>query len=549
MLKGKLLNTPMAGRADVPFNVEIMNLTPGKLQGLKPVTSLAIFDGSGTSFHESGLFSVSIFGKMGDDRRAMRFSFIDIHTEILHPVIFRALVNCKRLYGAIMSGSEYATWNGVINDFERSNAIDGRTGYHFFLEHWREIVFTTTESVAREQNIAVIKKYAAVALTSKILVMPAGMRDVEVENGRVRMDDLNDPYQRLLSISNTINNPGLQHNPEIINTARYSLQLTWNRLYEAIENMVQGKKKLLMGKWASRRIMNGTRNVITAMNTSIPYLGAPGALSFNDSIIGLYQMMKAALPKSRHFIRYGFLSKVFIEVSAPVYLIDKKTLKSEPVTLRSQYFDRWMTDEGVEKVITSFNDEDLRHKPLEIEGRYVGLTYLGPDGTYRLMHDIDELPEGRLREHVRPMTFCELLYVSVYRHLQGLPLFITRYPITGIGSVVTGTAYIKTTTRSEVRRELDENWEPLDDSYIAREFPVSGVAFVNSVSPHSSRLAGLVADFDGDTVSANCTYSDESIEEMRMHLKSMKAYVGTNGKFLHSTDVSTVELVLFNLTG
>lgn len=539
----------MVGRADIPFNVSIMDLTPGKLKGLKPVTSLAIFDGSGSSFHEEGLFSVSIFGKMGDDRRAMRFSYIDIHTQILHPVIFRALVNCKRLYGGIMAGTEYAIWNPEINDFERANAIDGRTGYHFFLEYWKELDFGESESVSREQNVAVIKKYASVALSSKILVIPAAMRDVEVENGRVRMDDLNDPYQRLISISNTINNPGLVHNPEIINTARYSLQLTWNRLYESIENMVQGKKKLLMGKWASRRIMNGTRNVITAMNTSIPYLGAPGALGFNDSIIGLYQMMKAALPKARHFIRYGFLSKVFIEVSAPIYLVNKKTLKTEAVSLRSQYFDRWMTDEGVEKVITAFNDEDIRHKPLEIEGRYIGLIYKGPDGTFKLMQDIDELPEGRLKEHVSPMTFCELLYASVYRELQGLPLFITRYPVTGVGSVVTGKAYIKTTTRSEARRQLDDNWEPMDDTYIAREFPIPGTAFVNSVSPHSSRLAGLGADFDGDTVSANCTYSDESIQEIARHLKSKKAYVGTNGKFLHSTNVSTVELVLFNLTG
>lgn len=484
----------MVGRVDVPFNVSILDLTPGKLAGLKPVTALDIFDGSQATFHESGLFSVSIFGKMGDEKRGMRFSFIDIHVSVLHPVIFRALVGCKRLYGGIMSSTEYAIWNPVTRDFDRSTAVAGRTGFHFFLEHWRDIEFVTTDSVAREQNIAVIKKYMDVALTSKILVMPAGMRDIEIEDGRVREDEINEFYRKILSISNTVSNDGLRHNPEIINTARYNLQLTFNRLYEAIENMVQGKKKLLMGKWASRRIMNGTRNVITAMNTSIPYLGAPGALGFNHSIIGLYQMMKAALPITRHFLRAGFLSKLFMEVSAPVYLVNKKTLRAEPVSLRSQYFDRWMTDEGIEKVITSFNDEDLRHKHLEIEGRYMGLIYKGPDGTFRLMQDIQELPEGRNPDHVYPLTFAELMYASTYKHLQGLPLFITRYPVTGVGSVVTGEAYVKTTTRGETRRELDENWLPMDDSSIAREFPILNTPFVNSVSPHSSRLSGLGAD-------------------------------------------------------
>jgi hypothetical protein len=539
----------MAGRSDIPFNVSILNLTPEVLGKMKPVTSLGIFDSSQTSFDESGLFSVSIFGKMGDDKRSLRFSFINLNISIFHPVVFRALLQCKRLYGGIMASTEYAIWNPVEKDFERSTPIDGRTGYFFFLEHWKEIEYGKAESVTREQNVALIKKYTDVAMTDKMLVMPAGVRDVEVEDGRVRMDDLNEHYLRAISISNTITNAGLKHNPEIINTARYNLQLTFNRLYEAIENMVQGKKKLLMGKWASRRIMNGTRNVITAMNTSIPYLGAPGALGFNHSIIGLYQMMKAAMPRARHFIRYGFLSQVFLEVSAPAYLVNKETLKSEQVTLRSQYFDRWMTDEGIEKVITSFSDEDLRHRPLEIEGRYMGLIYKGPDGTFKLLHDIDDLPKDRSREHVYPMTFCELLYCSTYNKLQDLPLFITRYPVTGVGSLVTGCAYVRTTTRSEVRRELDYNWEPMDDEHVAREFPIINTPFVNSVSPHSSRLAGLGADFDGDTVSANCTYSDEAIAELQTHLRTKKAYVGTNGKFLHSTSVSTVSLVLFNLTG
>jgi len=539
----------MVGRSDIPFNVSILELTPAKLAGMKPVTSLGIFDSTQTSFDENGLFSVSIFGKMGDDRRNQRFSYINLNIRIFHPIVFRALVNCKRLYGSIMGASEYAIWDPIAKDFERASPIDGRTGFHFFLEHWEEIEFGESESVSREQNVLLIKKYRSVALTDKMLVMPAGVRDVEIEDGRTRMDDLNEHYQRALSISNTITNAGLKHNPEIINTARYNLQLTFNRLYEAIENMVQGKKKLLMGKWASRRIMNGTRNVITAMNTSIPYLGAPGALDFNDSIIGLYQMMKAALPRARHFIRYGFLSKVFLDVSSPVYLVNKETYKIESVSLRSQYFDRWMTDEGIEKVITSFNDEDLRHKPIEIEGRYLGLIYKGPDGTFKLLQDIDDLPATRSRKDVHPLTFCELLYCSVYNHLQGLPLFITRYPVTGVGSVVTGRAYVKTTTRAETRRELDFNWEPMDDTHIAREFPIRNTPFVNSVSPHSSRLAGLGADFDGDTVSANCTYSEESIAELNNHLKTKKAYVGTDGRFLHSTSVSTVQLVLFNLTG
>lgn len=536
-------------KSDVPFNVSILQLTEKKLVGVKPVTKQDIFDGATHNFDESGLFSVSIFGKVGDEKRSQRFSFIDIKAPVFHPVIYRALSNMKRLYAAIMTGSEYATWNPEEKDFERSNAVVGRTGFAFFLEYWRFIEFGDTKSTTREMNTALIEKFKDVALTSKVIVMPAGMRDVELDGGRVSMDEINTLYRKLLAISNTIPESALKTAPEVINTARYNLQLTFNALYDMLENMVQGKKKLLMGKWASRRIQDGTRNVITAMDTSNPYLGAPDAVGFNNTVIGLYQLMKAARPISMYHIRNGFLASVFYEVGRPVRLVNKKTLRMEEVTLRTQSYDRWMTNEGIEKVMTSFSDENLRHKALEIEGYYLGLMYKGPDGTYRMFQDIGDVPVDRSRKDVTPITFCELLYLSVFPYINGLPLFLTRYPVTGVGSIYPSKAYVKTTIIGETRKELNERWQVTAESKVAYQFPITGGAFINSLVPHSAKLGKLGADFDGDTASANVTYSDESIQEVNEHLTKKLAYVGTDGSFTSSIDVATVALVMHNLTG
>ncbi len=233
----------------------------------------------------------------------------------------------------------------------------------------------------------------------------------------------------------------------------------------------------------------------------------------------------------------------------PARLVDKTTLHSVDVKLKSQYFDRYMTDEGVEKVLTSFNEEGLRHKPIEIDGHYLGLVYKGPDGTFKIIQDIDEVPETRSRKDVYPLTFCELLYLSCYKVLDKFPLFVTRYPVTGVGSIYPSKMYVKTTIKSQQRRELSDTWEPMDDTNVAYEFPITGGSFVNSLVPHSAKLARLGADFDGDTASGNVTYSDEAIAEVDEYLKKRKAYVGTDGKFTSSVDVSTVALVLHNLTG
>lgn len=535
--------------SNVPFNVSLLELTPAKLQGLKPVRVLDIYDGAGSNFHEDGLWSVSIFGRVGDERRNHRFSYIDIKVPIFHPAVYRALIQLKRLYGGIMSGNEYAVWDEETKDFERSNSIEGQTGFKFFLDHWKNIDYGSTQSVSRDFNVRLIKQYGDKSLTDKVIVMPAGLRDAERDGTRTRVDEINDFYQKLLRVSNTITQAAVKNNPEIINTARFSLQTTFNQLYDYIENMIQGKKKLLLGKWASRRIMNGTRNVITSMNTAVPYLGAPGGVNFNSTEVGLYQAAKGCLPITLYQLRTGFLAKVFPEVGQPVRLVNKKTLKSESVSLRSQYYDRWMTNEGLEQVVTSYGEEDMRHRYLEIEGRYLALVYKGPDGTFKIIQDIDEVPEGRSKKDVTPITFCELIYASVYRQIKDTPVFVTRYPVTGIGSIYPSLTVLRTTVKAEKRRMLGEDWEPLDDSYIAYQWPIRGEAFINSLIPHSSKLAGLGADFDGDTSSANFTYADESRAEVMKFLKKRKAYVGTNGKFISSTAVDTVAFVMYNMTG
>lgn len=537
-------------RSEIPFNIKLLELTPAKMQAMRPTTSLDSFLGATRNFHDDGLFSVLTFGKVGTDERNTRFSFIDVKVQIFHPIIYRTLVSLKRLYAGILAGAEYAVWNEDLKDFEKADAMTGKTGFAFFVKYWKDIAFTESKSTLRQISIKLIEMARGTgAMTNQILVLPAGLRDLEfTDDGRIQEDDVNGLYRRVLNISNTISESAVKGNPEIIDTARFSLQIAFNEIFENFESMLEGKKKLVMGRWASRRPMNGTRNVITAMNTSVPYLNAPGALGFNHTAIGLYQAMKAALPISIYRIRNGFLSKVFRGPGVPARLVDKKTMHAKDVDLPSKYFDRFATNEGIEKVITSFSEASIRMLPLEIEGHYVGLIYRGPDMTFRFMQDIDELPSTRNKEDVHPVTFVELLYLSLYAELNKYPIFVTRYPVTGVGSIYPSKVFLKTTVDVQTRRELGDDWSPLDDNHVAYQYPTNS-AFIDSLIPHSSKLVRLGADFDGDTASGNITVSNESMAEVDKFLSLRRAYVGTDGRPTSSIDVSTVQLVFHNLTG
>lgn len=110
-----------------PFNVKLLKLSPAQVRLLKPITSLDRFEGSGSAnFHESGLFSTEIFGRVGEDARDQTFAYIPLKTNILHPIVYQRLERLKRLYIGILSGREFAVWNEKDQDFDAASELEGR---------------------------------------------------------------------------------------------------------------------------------------------------------------------------------------------------------------------------------------------------------------------------------------------------------------------------------------------------------------------------------------------------------------------------------------
>ena len=486
-------------RLDIPVNIKIMTLPSERLKALKPTRSLDIFDGGGTTnFHEDGLFSISTFGRVGSDERDQRFSFIDLKASVFHPFIYKALCQLKGLYQGIMSGKVYAIWDEEEKDFIATDALLGQTGYHFFVSHWEDIVFKSTGSDIRDLRIKMIEKYKERAMTKHVLIIPAGYRDVEIdETGRVKQGEINDHYRALIGISNTISTGTNAANTRIIDNSRHSMQMAFNRIYDYLNGLLEGKGGFFQQKWGARRIFHGTRNVITAMNTSADVLGAPNTPGINDTVLGLYQVIKGALPIAKHHLLTGWLSTIFNGAEGNAHLVNPQTLKRETLKVSHDIIDRWTTTSGIEKVINSYKEVTRRNKPVMINDYYAGLIYRGPDQTFKIFGDIDELPEHLDKADVHPITLVELLYLSGYRRWSTLVNYSTRYPITGNGSIYPSFVYCKTTATSVSRRELGFDWKPLGEEFTAYEFPVleGKTVYIDSMSPHPSRLLLLGGDY------------------------------------------------------
>ena len=531
---------------------KIMHLSDQILRNLKPVKVLDTYDGGSDNFHEDGLFSVSIFGRVGDETRDLRFSYIHTGIEVLHPLIFRNVTKLKKFYLDIIKGNAYAVFDDKINDFVGSDPIDGETGYNFFLSYWDRLVFERNDSKQRNARIDFIDKYRGVSKTKNILVLPAGLRDLEADpDGRDTEGEINEFYRRIISIANTLNS-NTKVNTRITDSARLGIQNAFNSIYTYIMGLFKGKGGFILSKWAKRRVHNMTRAVLTAQIPTVNVLSDDDYAGWNDTVMGIAQLMKALVPVAIHkLLNHDLVLESFPSGDSSAYLVDKKTLKRVPVNISNKTTDSWTVYKGVEGLLDTFMDHDVRSAIIEIENHYLGLIYRGPDKTFKILYDIDEAEQYPWmdKKYIHPISWVELVYLMGYKDWNTHPMVLSRYPISGSGSIYPSYVHVKTTVLYETRYEVDnEGNKILENRAIA--FPIlDNPTFVDSEAVSPSRLAGLGADYDGDMVSGGVLYTEDSKAEIKKYLSSAAAYIRPEGGLLNSPYVAPVERVIYNMTG
>ena len=213
-------------------------------------------------------------------------------------------------------------------------------------------------------------------------------------------------------------------------------------------------------------------------------------------------------PVTINLLLNGWLGNAFSARDGSAYLVDRKTRKMVTVSLKRDVYDKFTTPEGLIKCINSFFIRPNRTKPVIIDGHYLALVYKGEINgkkVFKLFNDIDDLPKELDVNDVHPLTWCELFYISGYREWNNYPTMFTRYPVAGLGSTYMSMIYCKTTVIAEQRWELNDEWEikefhDANRIHYAYEYPIikKNVNFFETVAISPSRLAGAVADFDGD---------------------------------------------------
>lgn len=481
----------------IPFNISFLLPHRNVVSQLLPVRTIQNMDNAVNDFHPQGLYSTQIFGAVGSKERDSKFSYIDLKTPIFHPLYFQELSQLKSLYGDIILGRAFAKWDDETKDFipMKGGALEGKTGFSFFMEHWNDLVFKPGKSQKRMLRIALLEHYRKQALMDFFVVIPAGLRDLDFdESGRPVEDEINELYKKVISAANAIN-PNLQElHPTILDQPKRALQQAVVNVDKYIFEMMRGKRGFLAGKFGSRKVFNTTRNVLSSMEIDSDILGEARMPDLNTTIVGLFQFMKAAEPLLlQHTIPNSFLKEFIDAVYETPQVVDPKTLKATTVVLSGRVKDKWGTDKGRESLLDGFKFTEIRHNPIKVDGYYLKLVYRD-DKHFKLMNSIDELPQGWDENNVKPLTWGEMYYIITAPIIDKTRCFNTRYPVTGLWSIFPNKVHVKTTTRAFKLKALDENWNVTDNEFL--EYPdVDGkLGWHSTMSVHPAYLGGLGAD-------------------------------------------------------
>jgi len=530
----------------LPTKEDIYNL--GKIE------TPNIFDASGRSFDDKGLYSKTIFGVPGTENRVTAFGYISLNVAVIHPLIFDILVDLAELHIKIMEGKSYAIFNTETKSFEPTDQVHGETGYTFFLRHLHELRPQRNTAKKRNKKIDLLERQMGRDIDSLkeldgevtfkyLYVSPAGLRDYELsESGTHTEDEINDLYRSVLNTANLLFNIDEKVlNTPVMDRTRLKLQTNVNAVYNYIMTLLDGKNKFLLGNWYKRGIEYSTRNVITGN----PYLiedldNTDDFPNIDHTMIGLYQTMNGLSPFVRKNLNDMFMSNIFSGFSNVVTIIDPKTYKRTSIEIKNEERDRWFTVDGIERTLVKLIDDNMKNYPVSIGGGYVCMVRNKAD-TVELIVNCDDVED---KEELRPITYGEMFYIAV----SGTPKFNTntRYPITGERSIYLSKTWVLTTTDAK-KKTIHSKDIPQIDGVGVKNYPGTGT-WINTMSPHYTKLEGLGADFDGDKENVIFLMTNQAQEEIEAILDNVGNFVSADGTPLQSPCDNVSEYVAAAMT-
>lgn len=220
-------------------------------------------------FDPESLWSESIFGPVGSRTRRTQFGYIQLRSNIIHPIIFDMLKVCSEQTSRIINKkTTYIVSNKVYVEDP-----SGETGISFLIKTLDDIDLQLMAKKEKLDSASFIESNKKQILIDKFIVIPASYRDIDLskKDAMQMQSEVNVIYKDILYINNQLSGD-LYLDEILIEKLQYNL----NKLITWFQYQLKGKKGVLRGNMLKKR-MDYTSRLVCVTNQEIPlgYIGIP----------------------------------------------------------------------------------------------------------------------------------------------------------------------------------------------------------------------------------------------------------------------------------
>ena len=211
---------------------------------LRPVTSGKYQVGS-KKIDPEGLFSEEIFGRIATDERKKRFGYVNLKTNIIHPEAWSLVCGINTVISKLLN--KKATYT-ITENGDLIQSDTGNNGVSYFISIFDQINF---DKFKNKQKVEFLKKHKNEIIINKLLILPAGIRDIQIGKGtdyiRMESSEINKLYTKLISQTHSIPDEMDAMPEELLNTMVQNIQRTCLDINQWIKDRMKGKRGVLRG--------------------------------------------------------------------------------------------------------------------------------------------------------------------------------------------------------------------------------------------------------------------------------------------------------------
>ena len=535
-------------------HLKVTLIDPDKLvkaNDLKEVTNPVAFVRKGVPAPD-GLWSNEIFG-ITQYQRANTFAYIDLGESFINPLIYKLWCKVDSEVKSCVHGLKTykIDHHGALVEDE-----NGFNGISFLKANISKYKFRRTDSNKRDMNIDFISSYIGKPefFITKYIVIPPYYRDINTDQGKVTIDQINALYRSLLIAIKALKESS-EYGLTLSAANRGRIQELLVQIYDwfgsgttigsdSISGQIPGKFGILR-----RSVMSKTTDYASRLVLSAPQLKVESVEDIEADLDYCVAPLASILANFYPFIIFHARRILENEFSADSVLpyIDKKTGEVQylhPKDYQTEFSDERIRKE-IERFLTGFSNRFIPIDVPTMEGPVVRMKFKGYNTT---PEEYERDPSKHVMD--RSFTWCDLFYISAVEAVKDKCVLITRYPIDSYFNQFPARVKVSSTLETEpmVLDTAGNKYYPRYPKIREKDFGTdTSNKFIDTLNLSNLFLDGIGGDYDGDQVTLKGIYSEEANRELMKIIDSRKNLLGLDAKGVRESGKEAI-LAMYSLT-